>query len=170
MRNSEEAKIDRLTGSPLPLFSGQRHIGHSVCGVGACETVGENPHTGVRFRTREFANEPRDHDASFVLRAPDRLGRHDSHRPGWQSGQRWGSESQGTFGAVAYNYRIGTYEVTNSQNAEFLGAKAASDSVVLYNTSIGSGFGGITRSGSGGSYSDATMAGRGDKPVNYVSW
>jgi formylglycine-generating enzyme required for sulfatase activity len=77
---------------------------------------------------------------------------------------------QGTFGAVAYNYRIGTYEVTNAQYAEFLNAKAASDPLALYDTSMGSSLGGIARSGSSGSYSYATISGRGDKPVNYVSW
>jgi len=77
---------------------------------------------------------------------------------------------QGTFGGVAYEYRIGTYEVTNAQYAELLNAKAASDPLALYSTSMGSGLGGITRSGSSGSYSYAAIAGRGDKPVNYVSW
>ena len=43
------------------------------------------------------------------------------------------------FGAVGYAYSIGTYEVTNSQYAEFLNAKAASDPLGLYNTGMGSG-------------------------------
>ncbi|MBX7073031.1 MAG: SUMF1/EgtB/PvdO family nonheme iron enzyme [Pirellulales bacterium] len=79
-------------------------------------------------------------------------------------------QSQGTFGAVGYNYRIGTYEVTNSQYAAFLNAKAASDPLALYNTSMASGVGGITRSGASGSYTYSTIAGRADMPVTYVSW
>jgi len=77
---------------------------------------------------------------------------------------------QGTFGAVAYYYRIGTTEVSNAQYVAFLNAKAASDPLGLYNTSMGGGFGGITQSGSSGSYTYAAIAGRGNKPVNYVSW
>lgn len=79
-------------------------------------------------------------------------------------------QSQGTFGAVGYNYRIGTYEVTNAQYAEFLNAKATSDPLALYNTSMASGVGGITRSGASGSYTYSTIAGRQNMPVVYVSW
>ena len=79
-------------------------------------------------------------------------------------------QSQGTFGAVAYVYCIGTYEVSNAQYAEFLNAVADTDTFGLYNTSMGSGFGGIAQSGSSGSFTYAVMAGRGDMPVNYVSW
>src|SRR6185295_16310335 len=41
----------------------------------------------------------------------------------------------------------------------------------LYNTSMGSGseFGGITRSGSSGSYTYSAIAGRENMPVNFVS-
>lgn len=74
------------------------------------------------------------------------------------------------YGSVAYDYRIGTYEVTNSQYAEFLNAKAASDSLGLYNAGMGGSSGGITRSGSSGSYTYATISGRGQMPVNFVSW
>src|SRR5262250_3257107 len=80
----------------------------------------------------------------------------------------------GCFGAVAYSYDIGTYEVTNAQYAEFLNAKAASDPLGLYSTSMGSAaspnFGGITRTGSDGSYAYSTIAGRGGMPVNFVSF
>ncbi len=76
----------------------------------------------------------------------------------------------GCFGAVATSYRISKTEVTNAQYAEFLNEKAASDPNGLYQTSMGSGFGGITRSGSPGSYTYAAIAGRLNKPVNYVSF
>src|SRR5690606_10673873 len=75
----------------------------------------------------------------------------------------------GLYGAVSYDYRIGTTEVTNAQYAALLNAKAASDPLGLYNTNMGSGYGGITRSGSSGSYSYAPISGRENMPVNYVS-
>jgi len=82
------------------------------------------------------------------------------------------TQSQGCFGAVAYAYQIGRYEVTNAQYAEFLNAVAATDTYDLYNTNMGSvpSWGGITRSGSSGSYTYSAIAGREDMPVNYVSF
>lgn len=75
------------------------------------------------------------------------------------------------FGSVGYEYRIGTYEVTNSQYAAFLNTVAASDPNGLYNSLMGSNVrGGITRSGSPGSYTYSAKNNMGDKPVNYVSW
>jgi formylglycine-generating enzyme required for sulfatase activity len=84
---------------------------------------------------------------------------------------------QGCFGAVGYAYQMGTYEVTNAQYAEFLNAKAASDPLGLYSTNMGDpsigpsgNYGGITRSGSDGSYTYSVIAGRGDMPVNWVTF
>src|SRR5262245_5025257 len=80
------------------------------------------------------------------------------------------------YGSVAYNYRIGTTEVTNAQYAAFLNAVAATDTYGLYNASMESEtWGGITRTGSSGSYSYSVKADAGsytyaDKPVVYVSW
>jgi len=75
------------------------------------------------------------------------------------------------FGAVGYDYRIGTYEVTNAQYASFLNSVAASDPNGLYNTNMGSNArGGITRSGSDGSFTYSVRENMGDKPVNFVSW
>lgn len=75
-----------------------------------------------------------------------------------------------SFGAVDYNYRIGKYEVTNSQYAEFLNAAAASDPYGLFNPTMASNArGGITRSGASGSYIYAVKSNMGNKPVNYVS-
>jgi formylglycine-generating enzyme required for sulfatase activity len=76
----------------------------------------------------------------------------------------------GCFGSVGYAYQIGTYEVTNAQYAEFLNAKAAADPLGLYNGGMGSGVGGITRSGVSGSYTYSAIAGRGDMAVNAVSF
>lgn len=73
-------------------------------------------------------------------------------------------------GAVAYEYSISKYEVTNAQYAEFLNAKAASDPLQLYHPSMGSDVhGGIVRAGSDGSYSYTVKPGFADKPVNFVS-
>ena len=73
-------------------------------------------------------------------------------------------------GLVSYSYNIGATEVTNAQYAAFLNAKAASDPFFLYNTSMAGSFGGITRSGSPGSYTYATISGRANNPVNFVSF
>jgi formylglycine-generating enzyme len=74
-------------------------------------------------------------------------------------------------GSVSYAYYISKYEVTNVQYAEFLNAKAKSDPLGLYDTlmdveALG---GGITRSGSAGSYTYAAKAGFANKPVVWVS-
>jgi formylglycine-generating enzyme required for sulfatase activity len=78
------------------------------------------------------------------------------------------------FGAVAYEYRIGVFEVTNAEYVEFLNAKAASDPLALYNANMGSeARGGITRTGSGtipDPYAYTTKTNMGNKPVNWVSW
>lgn len=74
-------------------------------------------------------------------------------------------------GAVGVSYRIGTYEVTNEQYAAFLNAVAASDPYGLYDTSMGSSpVGGITRSGSSGSYVYSVKTNYGDKPVYFIRW
>jgi len=75
------------------------------------------------------------------------------------------------FGAVATAYRISETEVTNAQYAEFLNAVAAEDPNGLYNTNMdSSSFGGITRSGSAGSFTYGVKAGDAAKPVNFVSF
>jgi formylglycine-generating enzyme required for sulfatase activity len=79
------------------------------------------------------------------------------------------------YGAVAYTYQISKYEVTNAQYAEFLNAVAATDTNALYNPHMDvnaypSHNGGITQSGSPGSYTYSAIAGREDMPVNWVSF
>ena len=75
------------------------------------------------------------------------------------------------FGAVSYDYHIGTHEVTNAQYTSFLNAVAATDTHSLYNTNMDSNFrGGISRSGTSGSYSYSTKTNMADMPVNYVSF
>jgi len=75
------------------------------------------------------------------------------------------------YGAVAYEYRIAKYEVTNAQYVEFLNAVAATDTNDLYDTRMGSeNIGGITRSGSSGGYAYTVKISRDNDPVNYVSF
>ncbi len=78
-------------------------------------------------------------------------------------------------GAVDYAYRIGTYEVTNSQYAVFLNAKdpTGANALGLYSASLGTDTinGGITFDNSriaGSKY--AVMSGHGNLPVSYVTW
>ena len=73
------------------------------------------------------------------------------------------------YGAVNYQYSIGKYEVTNAQYAAFLNSKAATDAYGLYDTNMATD-GGITRSGSSGSYAYSTVSGRENWAVNYVSF
>jgi formylglycine-generating enzyme required for sulfatase activity len=78
----------------------------------------------------------------------------------------------GGCGSVPYGYYISKYEVTNAQYAEFLNATAAFDSSGVYHPDMGADatFGGITQSGTQGSYSYAVKAGFENKPVVYVSF
>jgi formylglycine-generating enzyme len=77
------------------------------------------------------------------------------------------------FGGVAYNYRIGTYDVTTSQYAEFLNAKdpTGANSIGLFNNDMGNGVGGISFNNGalpGTKYS--ANADRANGPVIFVTW
>lgn len=78
------------------------------------------------------------------------------------------------FGAVPYAYRIGTYDVTSSQYAEFLNAKDPSGTNVLglWNSAMAdAGNGSITFNGgnpTGSKY--VPIAGHENHPVNFVGW
>ena len=80
------------------------------------------------------------------------------------------------YGAVAYPYSIGKYDVTTSQYAAFLNAVAAADPYGLYNSNMassfaaqGSGAVGISRSGSAGSFTYSVI-GNGNVPIFAVIW
>ena len=78
------------------------------------------------------------------------------------------------YGAVAYAYQIGKYEVSNAQYGAFLNAVDATGANAngVYNASMGiDARGGITYTpgaASGAKYTIRTSMG--NKPVNYVSW
>lgn len=78
------------------------------------------------------------------------------------------------YGGVAYNYNIGTYDVTNSQYAEFLNTTdpGGANTLGLWNSNMANGtFGGISLNGGNPSGSKYVLtAGRQDHPVNYETW
>src|SRR6476469_2441800 len=80
------------------------------------------------------------------------------------------------YGSVPYTYRIGKYDITNTEYAAFLNAVAkTSDPHLLYLPcmdhsqcyGVGSG---IARTGSAGNYTYAAQPGRERRPVNYVNF
>ena len=77
-------------------------------------------------------------------------------------------------GAVAYDYRIGKYEVTAGQYTEFLNKVAATDTYGLYSTNMDTAvysYGcNIKRTGSSGSYTYGVDPNWANRPVNFVSW
>jgi formylglycine-generating enzyme len=77
------------------------------------------------------------------------------------------------FGAVAYNYSIGTYDVTNSQYAEFLNTKdpTGANTLGLWNSQMANAFGGINFDAAGANGSKYELiSGRQSHPVNAVTW
>jgi len=79
---------------------------------------------------------------------------------------------QGIFGAVAYVYAIGKYEVTAGQYAAFLNAVAATDTYALYHVNMWTHAEGckIERTGSQGSYTYSVASDWANRPVNFVTW
>lgn len=74
-------------------------------------------------------------------------------------------------GAVAYDFRIGRYEVNNIQYAAFLNAVAADDPHSLYNTNSAADIhSGIERSGMAGEYFYAVKPGMGHRPAVLVDF
>jgi formylglycine-generating enzyme required for sulfatase activity len=78
------------------------------------------------------------------------------------------------YGAVAYEYNIGKFEVTAGQYTEFLNKVATTDTYGLYNTTMDTAvysFGcNIKRTGSAGAYNYSVASEWANRPVNYVSW
>jgi len=76
------------------------------------------------------------------------------------------------YGAVAYEYNIGKYEVTAGQYCEFLNAVAVTDTYGLYNTNMWSSDYGckVERTDTGSGYSYSVASDWANRPVNYVSW
>jgi formylglycine-generating enzyme required for sulfatase activity len=74
------------------------------------------------------------------------------------------------YGAVAYEYKIGKFEVTNEEYCAFLNGAAKTDSYELYDGRMGDPYGGILRSGESGSFTYSVKDGMAQKPVNFVTW
>ena len=76
------------------------------------------------------------------------------------------------YGAVSYEYKIGTYEVTAGQYTEFLNAVAATDSHGLYSTKMWSYTDSpqIEQSGNSGSYTYSVASDYANRPASCVSW
>ena len=90
--------------------------------------------------------------------------------PGNAGDTRVGQNTFG-FGAVAYNYQIGKYDVTIGQYTAFLNAVAATDTYSLYNSRMGTELNikGISQTGGSGSYTYSVL-GSANCPITYVSW
>lgn len=85
----------------------------------------------------------------------------------------WEGLTPPDIGAVDYEYRIGKYEVTNAQYAEFLNAVDGDgfNPNGIYNLEMATNFGGIDYfpdNPAGDKY--VARAGRENNPVSYVSW
>jgi formylglycine-generating enzyme required for sulfatase activity len=75
------------------------------------------------------------------------------------------------YGSVAYSYQLCKYLLSNDEYCAFLNAKAASDPNALYSTQMNSErVGGISRSGSSGSYTYSVKTLMGNKPAYFLSW
>ena len=82
-----------------------------------------------------------------------------------------GNTADGTgYGAVAYEYKIGKFEVTNEEYCEFLNGVAKTDPYELYDGRMAEQYGGIMRSGDQGSFTYTVKDGMGKKPVSYVNF
>ncbi len=84
------------------------------------------------------------------------------------------STATGAYGSVAYEYRIGKFEVTAAQYCKFLNATARNDPYGLYGENMAPSLYGapcrIERTGSPGDYAYGVASQFANKPVNHVSW
>jgi formylglycine-generating enzyme len=89
--------------------------------------------------------------------------------PVGNAGNTHDSRTGNYFGAVAYDYRIGTFEVTAGQYTTFLNAVAATDTYGLYNPGMANVTGAVvTRAGVSGSYAYTVRSP--NQPITHVSW
>lgn len=75
------------------------------------------------------------------------------------------------YGSVGYEYKICQYVVTNCEYVDFLNAIAKTDTYnVYYIEMMNDPRGGITRSGTSGSYTYSVKANMANKPAVYINW
>jgi formylglycine-generating enzyme required for sulfatase activity len=79
------------------------------------------------------------------------------------------------YGAVAYAYQIGKYDVTIGQYTDFLNAVAKTDTYSLYIADMATdlNIAGISQSGTSGAYTYSVIDNGGNsanRPITYVSW
>ncbi len=141
---------------PCPLDAGNDQDQDGLCGnVDNCPAV-SNP-------------DQRNVDGDSFGDACDRC-------PMLSSSNQQDSDGDGIGDACRYvvvdgSYYVSATEVTNQEYAQFLNAVAAADPNALFSGLMQSDpRGGISRSGSSGSYAYTTKANMGDKPVNFVTW
>lgn len=73
-------------------------------------------------------------------------------------------------GSVSYEFKAAKFLITNSEYALFLNSIAATDTNGVYKTAMSIDRGGITRTGSSGSYVYSVTPNYENKPVNNVHW
>jgi sulfatase modifying factor 1 len=71
------------------------------------------------------------------------------------------------YGSVAYEYKIGKYEVTNAQYGAFLNAVGQTDTYGIYDPRMGNSIG---KTGTSGNYTYSVNGTFANNPVVYVSW
>ena len=91
--------------------------------------------------------------------------------PGNAADTRVMNDGTTDYGSVPYVYRIGRFEVTNAEYAEFLNAVAGSDPNELYNPKMESSpYGGIVQRGSSPNFVYSVKSGMAAIPVVFVSF
>jgi len=73
-------------------------------------------------------------------------------------------------GSVSYEFKMGKFEITNTEYVEFLNSIAVTDTYDAYSSLMSLDRGGILRSGTNGSYSYSVKTNYGNKPATCVNW
>jgi len=73
-------------------------------------------------------------------------------------------------GSVSYEFKMGKFEVTNTEYVEFLNNIGVTDTYEVYSSLMSEDRGGIWRSGSNGSYVYSVKTNYANKPATCISW